>query len=371
MYVADLARRLVAEGHEVHLYACRWDATALPDRLVIHPLPSPRGPRWLRPWRFSATVRAALDRDRPEVSIGFDKVCGPDIYYPLGGLQPASAAHNLLKYRAPWQRIAAATVKAVDLAHHSFTRLEREHLLGPKPPLLVVNSALVRAHAWRYYGIPPERVRVIHNAIDPARFNECDRPRLRAEERRRGGIGPSETVAAFVAMNYRLKGLEPLLFAMRRVPTDLPLRLLVTGSPQTARWERLARRLGVERRVHFLGPSNDVRRVFFAADIHVHPTFYDPCSGVVLEALACGLPVITSRFNGAAELLHPPAEGFVIRDPHDHVALAEAMTALLDPVHRDACGRAARRAAAAWTIEHHYRAWLDVFAEVAARRRAA
>jgi UDP-glucose:(heptosyl)LPS alpha-1,3-glucosyltransferase len=70
-------------------------------------------------------------------------------------------------------------------------------------------------------------------------------------------------------------------------------------------------------------------------------------------------------------LMSPPREGYVIDDPHDHAALAEALRALLDPVRRDACGRAARQAAAAWTLEHHYRAWLDVFAEVAARRRAA
>jgi UDP-glucose:(heptosyl)LPS alpha-1,3-glucosyltransferase len=371
MYVADLTRRLVAEGHEVHLYACRWDSAALPEKLRVHELPTPRGPRWLRPWRFSAAARAALDRDRPEVSVGFDKVCGTDIYYPLGGLQPASAAHNLLKYRTRWQRSAATIARLLDLAHQSFTRLERRTLCGPKTPLLVVNSRMVREHAQQYYCIERDNVRVIPNAIDPARFNERDRPRLRAEERRRIGIGPGEVVAAFVAMNYRLKGLEPLLHAVARVPTYLPFRLLVVGAARTRPWECVARRLGVARRVHFLGPSADVRRVYFAADFHVHPTFYDPCSGVVIEALACGLPVVTSRFNGAAELMRPPRDGFVADDPHDHAALAEAIVALIDPVRRDACGRAARQSSAAWTIEHHYRAWLDVFVEVAERRRAA
>src|SRR5262245_37257436 len=164
MYVADLTRRLVAEGHEVHLYACRWDSSALPERLRVHELPLAPGPRWLRPWRFSAAVRVALDRDRPEVSVGFDKVSGTDIYYPLGGLQPASAAHNLLKYRSRWQRSAAAVARSLDLAHRSFARLERRTLLGRKPPLLVVNSRMVRGHAEQHYGLSPERVRVIPNA---------------------------------------------------------------------------------------------------------------------------------------------------------------------------------------------------------------
>ena len=82
-----------------------------------------------------------------------------------------------------------------------------------------------------------------------------------------------------------------------------------------------------------------MRNCYFAADFFVHPTFYDPCSLVVLEALACGLPVITTRYNGAAEVLHPPREGFVIDDPHDLDQLAGAMKQLLDPARRAACAR--------------------------------
>ena len=79
MYVADLVRRLVAEGHEVHLYARRWDAASLPAALHVHRLPRLPGPRFLRPWRFSAACAEAMERDRPEVSIGFDKVRGTDV----------------------------------------------------------------------------------------------------------------------------------------------------------------------------------------------------------------------------------------------------------------------------------------------------
>src|SRR5579884_2313241 len=113
-----------------------------------------------------------------------------------------------------------------------------------------------------------------------------------------------------------------------------------------------------------------MRNAYFAADFLVHPTFYDPCSLVVLEALACGLPVITTRYNGASELLHPLQEGFVIDDPHDHARLALCLGEMLDPVRRHACAQAARRTAAQWTFEHHYRQLMDVFTEAAKRKRA-
>ncbi|HEX5272537.1 MAG TPA: glycosyltransferase family 4 protein [Gemmataceae bacterium] len=370
-FVADLARRLTAEGHAVHLYACHWDAAALPASLRYHPLPVPRGPRFLRPWGFGRSCARALRGADHDVSLGFDKTWGQDVLFPQGGLHAASAAHNLRKHAGPLARRLAALAKALDLAHWSFTLLERRQYLGARRPLVVVNSGLVRDHFRRYLGVPPEAVRVVRAAIDPDRFLEHDRPKRRVEGRERWGIRPEETVALFAAMNYRLKGLEPLLHAVRLLPAAVPFRLLVVGSPKAGPYERLARRLGVEGRVRFAGHCPDMRNAYFAGDFLVHPTFYDPCSLVVLEALACGLPVITTRYNGAAEMLNPPAEGYVIGNPHEHGRLAWAMTQLLDPARRAACAQAARKAAAGWTFEEHYRQLLQVLVEAAARKRAA
>jgi UDP-glucose:(heptosyl)LPS alpha-1,3-glucosyltransferase len=214
-------------------------------------------------------------------------------------------------------------------------------------------------------------VRVVHSAIDPLRFAAEDRIKRRQEERDRWGVRPGEVVGLFVATNYRLKGLAPLLKAVALVPRGKPLRLAVVGHPRFARYRRLAGRLGVADRVLFLGNRADPKDAYFAADFLVHPTFYDPCSLVVLEALACGLPVVTSRYNGAAELLDPPAAGLVIDDPHDAPALAVAIIRMADPGYRAAAAPAARQAGTRWTFEHHYRALLAVLGEVRTTKRAA
>jgi UDP-glucose:(heptosyl)LPS alpha-1,3-glucosyltransferase len=370
-YISDLARRLVADGHEVHLYACRWDAGALPAATQFHPLPQPRGPRWLRPWRFGAACERALRNAGHDVSIGFDKTWGQDVLYPQGGLHVASAEYNLHKYASRPMRALAALVRRLDLAHRSYCALERRQYLGPDRRLVLVNSEMVRRHFHDYYGVNAADLRVIYSAIDPQRFVEQDRPRRRLEWRQRWGLAADETVALFVAMNYRLKGLEPLLHAVRLLPGDRAFRLVVAGDPRTRGYERLAGRLGVADRVHFVGHCGDMLNAYFGADFLVHPTFYDPCSLVVLEALACGLPVITTRSNGASELLHPPREGYVLDTAHDHEQLAWSIAQLLDPPRRLACAQAARRTAAQWTFEHHYQQLLQVFAEVAARKQAA
>jgi UDP-glucose:(heptosyl)LPS alpha-1,3-glucosyltransferase len=369
-YIASLARRLAADGHDLHLYACRWDASALPPGMHCHRVIVPRHPRFLRPWYFSAACRRRLASASHEVTVGFDKIAGVDVLYPQGGLYAACAEHNLLKYKSPLARGVVRALKAFDPAHHSFLALERAQYRQGRP-LVVAISDMVRRHFESHFGPDALDLRVVRIATTPERFDECDRPRRRLHWRQHWGFGPDAVVALFAGINYRLKGLEPLLYALRVLAHRPALRLLVCGKPDTGGFERLARRLGVAERVRFIGYCADMRNCYFAADLFVHPTFYDPCSNVVLEALACGLPVITSRYNGVSELLHPPREGFVIDDPHDHEHLAACLEQLLDPARRAACAAAARRTAAGWTFEHHYRAMLNVFAEAAARRRAA
>jgi len=237
---------------------------------------------------------------------------------------------------------------------------------------------MVRHHFASRLKISPDRIQVIRSAIDPGRFPQHDRLRVRQEAREHWGLAPGEIAGLFLAKNYRLKGLAPLLCAVdallqrpefRGAPP--PLRVLVCGSDRTSSYERQAARLGITPHVRFVGRCDDIRAAFFSADFLVHPTFYDPCSLVVLEALACGLPVITTRYNGASELLSPPREGFVTEDPHNQEHLAWCMSQFLDPIRRATCAQAARRTASQWTFDLHYRQLLQVFTEAAARKRAA
>ena len=380
-YIADLARRLLADRHEVHIYACRWDAQALPKGIQFHAIPTTWLPRFVKPWRFAQKCLQALAQRKHDVTIGFDKTWGQDVLYPQGGLHVASAAHNLRKHSHPIGAPLARVVKWFDAAHWSYSFLERRQYLGANPPLIVVNSNMVRDHFMRYYHVAPGQLHVVRSAIDPQRFPEQDRLKCRLQCRENYGITPHEVVGLHAAMNYHLKGLEPLLYATHRLltrPENLgnapPLRLLIVGHPDTRAYERLAHDLGISDAVRFVGYCAEMRNAYFAADFLVHPTFYDPCSLVVLEALACGLPIITSRYNGASELLHsspPYQEGYVIRDPHDHQELSWCLGQMLDGTRRQSFAQAARRTATQWTFEQHYRQLMAVLAEAAQRKQAA
>src|SRR6476660_8724240 len=89
-YIADLARRMVADGHDVHLYSSRWNAAVLPSSITVHSIRRARGPRFLRPWLFGRACLRAIGERTHDVSIGFDKTWGQDIHYPQGGVYAAS-----------------------------------------------------------------------------------------------------------------------------------------------------------------------------------------------------------------------------------------------------------------------------------------
>ena len=262
-------------------------------------------------------------------------------------------------------------VKRFDPNHISCSALERRQYRSGHRPLVIAISEMVRDHFREHYQLPAEDLRLVRLATDADRLDECDRPKRRHEWRQAWDVEPDKTVALFAAINYRLKGLDPLLHAVRLMADRRNFRLLVAGNADTAAYRRMAHRLGIGDCVRFVGYVPDMRNGYFASDFFVHPTFYDPCSHVVLEAMTCGLPVITSRYNGASELMRPPREGLVVDDPHDHERLAWCLSQFLDPARRAACSQAARRTAAQWTFEQHYRQMLAVFAEAASRKQAA
>lgn len=367
-YLVDLARSLVADHHEVHLFTTRYDAQAFPETVMYHLLPQTTGLRFLRPWQFAKACYQSLQQHSFDVTVGFIKTWGQDVLMPQGGFHAASSEHNLQKITSPVLRGFMRLIQKINPKQWSFRALERRQLFD-FASLLVVPSKMVQRHAWDYYHIGEARVKVVHNAIDTERFPTQDRLLIRSQMRDQHQLLPEDNVGLFVGHNYRLKGLVPLFHAIQLIPKDVPFRLLVCGSAAFHRFERMAHRMGIADRVRFLGFHPDVREAFFASDFLIHPSFYDPCALVTMEALACGLPVITTKLNGGSEILPLSLAALTIENPHHHEAMARNIAKLCQPAERALLSRAAREAAKSWTFADHYRALLAIFDEVARAKR--
>jgi len=356
-WTCQFAGQLAGLGHEVHIVACEF---AKPDSgipVVWHPVGQAPSPL-LRAARFEQVLRAL------PLEVIHDMGCGwhADIFHPHGGSTRAAHEHNLLRIPR-WRQIRFWREKR----YREIAEIERcQH--ARKEALVVAVSKMVREHFRALHGLPLERIRLIHNGVDTGRFSPDHCAGLRGPRRAALGCRGGETLFLLVAHNLLLKNAEAAIRAFSLLAArGAEARLVLVGGKRPKPFVRLARKLRLSDRITFLEAAEDVRPYYAAADVCLHPTWYDPCSLVALEALACGLPVITSRFNGVSELMADGDQGFLVSDPADHTALAERMAALLDPELRSKMGASARRLAEQNTMDRQTGEFLELYHEVAAK----
>jgi UDP-glucose:(heptosyl)LPS alpha-1,3-glucosyltransferase len=232
---------------------------------------------------------------------------------------------------------------------------------------IIAISAMVKNDIIRYYNVPEERIEVVFNCVDTNRFHPRNRDIYRQSIRTLLNIDDGVVMLLFAGHNYRLKGLETLLGALSVLKETVPhpsVHLLITGRGRIGRYRRIARELGVLDLTTFLGPVKDMEQFYGASDIYVHPTFYDSCSLTVLEALASGVPVITTRFNGAADVMISDEGGKVLDDPKDVKKLAEAIAVFLDKERREKAGMTTRKWVEKYTPEYNAEKTLEVYYKV-------
>jgi UDP-glucose:(heptosyl)LPS alpha-1,3-glucosyltransferase len=165
-----------------------------------------------------------------------------------------------------------------------------------------------------------------------------------------------------IAQDFERKGLREAILATCGGDGEAPgLSLLVVGKEDPRKYEQLASRSCDAKRVTFAGRTDDPYGFYQAADFFVLPTRHDPCSLVVLEALAMGLPVVSTVFNGACEIMTDGKHGFVLSDPSDAEALAAAMRQLLDPQRRGQMSRACLELRPRLAYAHHLEQLLAVY----------
>jgi len=313
-YTADLARALQARGEAVTI-VCAEPAPKPPDVPVIDL--NVRGlTRSRRYEAFLDLLDEHLRRAKYDLVHAMLPVRQCDLYHPHAGI----AAEQLKKWTTlvnPRRQMMAAV--EYELLHRN-----------PPPTVLVLSDYLKRFVTRHYPKLPADRMMRLFNGIDLHRFDIATTSRAATTD-----VRPS--VGLIIAQDFERKGLKQTIEAAGRIGKDR-LSLVVLGGDDAKPYLSQARVCNAA--VEFVGVA-DPRPHYAAADFFVLPTRHDPCSLVVLEALAMGVPVISTKFNGACEIMQDGVHGFVLDDPDNIDALTAAMTNMLDPARRarmrDAC----------------------------------
>ena len=202
-------------------------------------------------------------------------------------------------------------------------------------------------------GVPPERIRVVINGVDLQEFSPgaVDRNTLKLPE--------AVPLALFAGdIQTSRKNLDTILQALVDVPD---LHIAIAGRIEGSPYPKMAKQLGLNHRVHFLGFRRDIPELMKAVDFFVFPSRYEACTLVLLEAMASGLPVITAITSGGAELVTKES-GVVLDNPNDVQELAKALTELSTNVEiRKNMGKSARCIAEHHSWENMAKQYLQLF----------
>ena len=362
-YAVELVRGLVALGHSVHVFAYRWDRPEGAG-VAYHRVWMPRKPAWLRVLIFHWNLRRRL------VHADYDAVLGMTPFWPQTVFWLGDGLYSV------WTRVAwpSAIIRRLMCLKRAVMAvnlwIERKILCGATNHL-IANSKLVQRQSVKHYGVPAERLTVVYPGVDTKRFHPGVRQQWRDATRRQLGIGDREVALLFVSNNFQRKGLDLLIGALAALNDEhAAFRLIVVGAGRVTSFRRLARRLGVEQKIIFTGLVDGIERTYGAGDIFVLPTRYDPCAGACLEAMACGLPVVTTACNGASELIEEGASGFVLSPGNIAAQLADRLSLLSDPRRCAAIGAVAADRIKTLTVENNVRQTASVLDRVAQERRA-
>ena len=309
IYLRRFAEEAVAAGHECVLFSEQWPRMAWPFAHVQIASDSPK--------KFADALAALRPRDECDFLFSLERIHTCDAYRAGDGVHAA-----WLERRARFEPFWKPWLRQYNTKHRETLALEK-HLFGPEGARLVIaNSRMVQAEIVQRFGYPTEQIHVVYNGVPP--FSTP--AEMRMKTRRELRLGDSEFAVLFAGSGWERKGLRYAIAA--RNSAGLPhATLLVAGRGNP-------RSLPRSERVRFLGPVKEMARLLAAADAFILPTLYEPFSNACLEALAAGLPVITTAHNGFAEIIEPGVEGEVVAEPDDIAALAAALQRWSDPARR-------------------------------------
>ncbi len=297
-----------------------------------------------RDWGFARSVCRTLPRENFDLVQSHERIACCDVYRAGDGVHREWLAQRG-RILSPLGRLKVA----LNPYHAYVKRAEAALFRSPRLRAVICNSRMVKEEIRAWFQVPPETLHVIYSGVDTQRFSPALRDQHRAVFRAEHRIPDSATLFLYVGSGFERKGVAPLIKAFSTLP-DTAYLVIVGSDKRKARYEQLADQRGVSARIRFLGALKDVAPCYGAADVFVLPTLYDPFPNVILEAMASGLPVITSTKSGGAELVEPGKSGYIC-DALDIDALAGHMRSLLVKDRHTEMGRMAREMVLPYTFD--------------------
>src|SRR5216117_1692956 len=316
-YLKRLALGVREAGHDVHLVTTNdWPQTEWPFGR-LHRLHHQSA------IAFANELKQMRRRIPCDVLMSLERVWSCHVYRAGDGVHRAWL-NRRRKFEVPLQRF----IRRLNHKHRDILQLEEALFTNGGAARVIVNSHMVKSEIVDLYHYPADKIDIVQNGVplEGFRFDA----ELREKSRTDLKLKPDQIALLFAGSGWERKG---LLFAIQAMAPckNKKLHLLVAGRGNERLYKAARLRVWREEPVRFLGEVAEVARLYAAADIFILPTIYDPFSNACLEALACGLPVITTRANGFSEIIEDSIHGSIVDHAGNLVGLRDAIRFWSDP----------------------------------------
>jgi UDP-glucose:(heptosyl)LPS alpha-1,3-glucosyltransferase len=352
-----LITQLAKQGNEIHIYAMQWQGNPA-ENISFHRVPAFTMNSFLRESSFAVSSLFLLKKQRYDIIQSHDKTLYQDIYRAGDGC-------HIEWLRQRWIRTGLAGKLSIvfNPYHWLILSLERMIFRGRRYKKIVAISELVKKNIIDNYRVPAPDIEVIYNGVNLERFHPGNKMKYRSSTRKKHGLSESEFVLLFVGSGFERKGVKYLIQAVEALSE--PVSVLIVGKGPEEKFKIP----GGRQKIIFCGPQRDIENYYAAADLFVFPSIYEPFGNVHLEALASGLPVITTRNSGAAEIISHGVNGYVIDRPEDYRAIADKIRVLAEGNKRDAMSLEARSLAENFTFNRYTEEIMELYNGVIAEKK--
>ena len=360
-YVFNLSRLLLNHGHEVHVFAHRFRHEQ-DKKLIFHYVPAITFWSPLKYWTFAINAPKIVKKTGIQFDIvhGFTQTLFQDIYRVGGGCHWEYMIHTY----PLMQSIFGKIIMCLNPSHFSLLLLERIIFKGKSYKQITCNSEQCKREIVKHYKLPANDIEIIYNGIDINVFTAQNRLKCRDVTRTRYAVKEDEVLLLFVGSGFKRKGIRHVIEALSLINRCKNVKLFVAGKGQIQKYKILAKEKGIFDKIIFAGLCKNIHEIYAAGDVFVFPSEYDAFGNACLEAMASGLPVITSKTSGVSEIITQGVDGFIINHPIDAKEIANYITVLLEKEKREQIGAAARIKSERFSLEVNVTKTLDIYRKV-------
>ena len=355
-FVSGYANQLASMGHAIHIFANQWTPSSHPN-IKIHSVQAIKRNSFLRVLSFAWFVLQSIRSESFDIVQSHERIWRQDIYRAGDGCH-----REWLERRSRYLPFIKRFFFRFSLFHRLILALEKRIFENGGCEKIIAISEMVKRDILKHYQLPEDRVKVVYNGVQLDRFNPSNRKSFRGKLRQQLRISDEEVMILFVGSGFERKGLEYLIKSVQYMKQK-NWRLVLVGKGKWKIYLDFASKKNQEKITH-LEPVDEIEKLYAAADFFVLPSIYEPFGNANLEALASGLPIITSRNCGVAEIITPQKEGIILDEPSDFEAMAKAIDYLMDSKTREPMRQSARLLAEKFTQERNASEMLQIYQEL-------